>query len=149
LEKAEKKMKPLSLQTGFLWFLVCLGMAWGAVALLRETVIPQDERDCYRRVEILQKAVDRWNRQNPKDPMTEDIDFKKLSSAGMSISSPAYDVQRHYYFVGETAHGLRVKCNRHQDNPLSLKWTGVVLLGLVLFAVSASLMRRSLFPPEP
>jgi len=78
--------------------------------------------------------------------VTEDIDENALVQAGF-LKPLSYDHDKHYYFVGETAHGLRVKCNKHEDNPLILKLTGDTLLATLVFIVFCMLRGYVLFAP--
>jgi hypothetical protein len=105
-----------------------LALVWG----LRQALIPRDELDCYARVIALQKAVDRWNKVHADKPAADVLDETALAAAGF-LKPQSYDREKHYYFVGETAHGPRVKCNKHADNPAVLRLTGVTLLAALAF----------------
>jgi hypothetical protein len=119
---------------GWLLFAACwiatLAVVWG----LRQALVPKDELDCYARVIALQKAVDGWNKAHPEKPLGEkdELDEKALSAAGF-FKPQDYDREKHYHFIGPTVWGLQVKCNKHGDNPLSLRLTGVTLLALLVF----------------
>jgi len=128
------KTKKLTWKRG----LTIYALSWAATFLvvfgLRQILIDRDELNCYSRVQTLQKAVNQWNQAHPDKPITEDIDENALVQAGF-LQPLTYDHDKHYYFVGETAHGLRVKCNKHEDNPLVLKLTGDSLLAMLVFFV--------------
>ena len=124
--------KKLTWKNGLPIFAVCWAVTFLSVYVLRQALIPRDELDCYARVCTLQKSVNQWNAAHPDKPVTEDIDENALVQAGL-LQPLSYDHDKHYYFVGETAHGLRVKCNKHEDNPLILKLTGDTLLALLVF----------------
>ena len=128
----KKEYKKLNWKNGWVLFAACWVVTFGLVFVLRQTLIPREELDCYSRVQTLQKAVDRWDAAHPDKPVTEDIDENALVQEGF-LQPLTYDHDRHYYFVGETAHGLRVKCNKDEDNPLILRLTGDTLLAVVLF----------------
>lgn len=125
----ERKLEP---GKGWLLFALCWAVTFLAVWGLRQALIPRDELDCYARVISLQKAVDRWNLAHPEKAVTDEIDEPALEAAGF-FQPKAYDREKHYHFVGETAHGPRVKCNKHVDNPFVLRMTGVTLLSALLF----------------
>jgi hypothetical protein len=145
---AEKnKRQKLTWKTGAALYAACWIAAFGAVYLLRQALIPKEELDCYARIRILQKAVDQWDAAHPDQPVTEEIDQQALVKAGF-LKPLVYDHDKHYYFVGKTAHGLRVKCNKHEDNPLSLKLTGDTLLAVLLFAVFCAWRGYVLFEPS-
>jgi hypothetical protein len=95
----------------------------------------------------LQKAVNQWNQVHLDKPVTEDIDENALVQAGF-LQPLTYDHDKHYYFVGETAHGLKVKCNKHEDNPMVLKLTGDTLLAVLVFFVYCSTRKYVLFDQE-
>lgn len=139
--------KKLTWKNGLLIFALCWIATFVAVYALRQALIPRDELDCYARVGVLQAAVDKWNQARPDNPVTDEIDEKALAQAGF-LNPLSYDHDRHYYFVGETAHGLRVKCNKHEDNPLLLKLTGDTLLAVLVFVVFCSTRRYVLFDPS-
>ncbi len=136
--------RKLTWKNGILLFVVCWLAAFLVVGVLRTVLIPKDERDCHARVRMIQKAVEDRDRMHPSDPVRGDLDTGRMVSLGLVPQGFAYDAASHYYFVGETAHGWRVKCNRHEDNPLLLRLTGVTLLALVLWVVAASLKRYTL-----
>lgn len=140
----DTKSKKLDGKTGLLIFAACWVATFMAVYVLRQVLIPRDELDCYARVISLQKAVDQWDAANPSKPVTEDIDENALVQAGF-LKPLSYDPDKHYYFVGETAHGLKVKCNKHEDNPLILKLTGDTLLATLVFIVFCMLRGYVLF----
>ena len=129
-----KKTTLLTWKTGWTIFAGCWFFTVVAVYGLRQLLIPADEMACYHRVEILQKAVNQWNMANPSKPVTEDIVENALVQAGF-LKPLTYDHEKHYYFVGETAHGLKVKCNKHEDNPLILRLTGDALLAVLVFII--------------
>jgi hypothetical protein len=143
----DSKPKKLTWKTGLVIYAVCWVFTFVAVYILRQVLIPRDELDCYARVITLQKAVDQWDAANPSQPVTEDIDENALVKAGY-LQPLSYDHDKHYYFVGETAHGLRVKCNKHEDNPLILKLTGDTLLAVLVFIVFCVNRKYVLFDPK-
>jgi hypothetical protein len=130
----QPKRKKLTWKNGFLIYALCWAATFVAVYALRQVLIPRDELDCYARVQTLQKAVDQWNQAHPDKPVTEIIDEAALVQAGF-LKPLQYDHDKHYYFVGETAHGPRVKCNKHEDNPMVLKLTGDTVLAFLVFFV--------------
>lgn len=130
----ERKPKKLNWKNGLLIYALCWVGTFAAVYTLRQILIPRDELDCYARIDTLQEAVNQWDAANPSKPITEDIDENALVQAGF-LKPLSYDHDKHYYFVGETAHGLKVKCNKHEDNPLILKLTGDTLLAVLVFIV--------------
>jgi hypothetical protein len=138
------KTEKLAWKKGWLIFAVSWIITLIAVTALRHILIPKDEMDCYYRVCILQKAVDKWNQVHPDKKIIDDIDEPALVKESF-LMPQAYDHDKHYYFVGETAHGLRVKCNKHEDNPLILRLTGVTLLALLVFVVYCSNRNLVLF----
>ena len=140
----EIKPKKLNWKSGLLLFGACLLTAILVVTLLRHLLIPKDEMDCYDRIQTLQKAVAGWNAAHPDQPVTEDINEDALVKGGV-LQPLSYDHDKHYYFVGETAHGLKVKCNKHEDNPLVLRLTGDALLAVLLFVSFCSLRGYRLF----
>lgn len=144
---AKPNYKKLTWKNGLLIFALCWVATFAAVAVLRQALIPRDELDCYARVGVLQAAVDQWNRARPDKPVTDEIDENALVQGGF-LKPLSYDHEKHYYFVGETAHGLRVKCNKHEDNPLLLKLTGDTLLAVLAFVVFCSTRRYVLFDPS-
>ena len=145
---SHRKIIPLNWKNGSLIFLCSFLLAATAVFFLRQALIPKEELDCYTRVATLQKAVDQWNRAFPDKTITDQIDEGQLVKAGF-IQPLNYDHTLHYYFVGETAHGPRVKCNKHEDNPLVLKLTGDFLLAVLIFVIFCSIRGYVLFaPPE-
>jgi hypothetical protein len=144
--KMEKKPKKLDWKTALLIYAGCWVFTFVAVFTLRQVLIPRDELDCYARVNTLQKAVDQWNAANPSKPVTEDIDENALVQAGF-LKPLSYDHDKHYYFVGETAHGLRVKCNKHEDNPMILKLTGDTILAVLVFILFCNFRGFVLYDP--
>lgn len=138
--------RKLTWKNGLLIFALCWVVTFVAVYVLRQVLIPRDELDCYARVQTLQKAVDQWNAAHPDKPVTEDIDENALVQAGF-LQPLTYDHDKHYYFVGETAHGLKVKCNKHEDNPLVLKLTGDTLIAVLVFV--GFCMNRQYVPFDP
>lgn len=145
--ESKPKFIKLTWKNGLLIFAVSWVVTFAAVYILRQALIPRDELDCYARVITLQKAVNQWNAAHPDKPVTEDIDENALVKEGF-IQPQTYDPEKHYYFVGETAHGLKVKCNKHEDNPLILKLTGDTLLAVLVFIVFCAFRRYSLFDPS-
>lgn len=138
----------MTVKSGLVYFALCWFIAWGGITLLRWSLIPAEERECHTRVRRIQEAVDAWDRVHPEEPIRHEIDMERLRSSGFLHAGDVFDPGKHYYFVGETAHGWRVRCNRHEDNPLLLRWTGVTLLALVLWVALASVRRTVLFPPS-
>lgn len=124
-------------------FAICWLAAWAGTTLLRQVLVPSVERECYDRVARLQEAVDAWDRAHPSEPLREELDVPKLVSEGLLAEWKDPGTDLHYYFVGETAHGWRVRCSRHEDNPLVLRLTGVTLLALVLWVGFVSARRVS------
>lgn len=143
----EKSFKKLTWKKGWTLFAISWAITFVMVFALRQVLIPRDELDCYARIGTLQKAVDQWNKVHADKIITEDIDENALVQAGF-LTALTYDHEKHYYFVGDTAHGLRVKCNKHEDNPLILKLTGDTLLAVLGFIVYCSYRRYRLFDPE-
>jgi hypothetical protein len=143
---SKSRNKKLTWKSGLLIFALCWVATFVAVWVLRQVLIPKDELDCYARVITLQKAVDKWNQAHPDKVITEDIDEAALIKEGF-LQPLTYDHDKHYYFVGQTAHGLRVKCNKHEDNPLILKLTGDTLLAVLVFVVFCSTRKYVLFEP--
>lgn len=138
--------KKLTWKTGLFIFALSWLFTFVAVYTLRQLLIPRDELDCYARVITLQKAVNQWNQAHPDKPVTEEIDENALVQAGF-LKPLTYDHEKHYYFVGETAHGLKVKCNKHEDNPVVLKLTGDTLLAVLVSFVFCSMRKYVLFDP--
>jgi hypothetical protein len=143
----ESKTKKLTWKTGLTIFGISWLFTFVTVYALRQVLIPRDELDCYARVITLQKAVNQWNQVHLDKPVTEDIDENALVQAGF-LQPLTYDHDKHYYFVGETAHGLKVKCNKHEDNPMVLKLTGDTLLAVLVFFVYCSTRKYVLFDQE-
>lgn len=144
--ESKGKTKKLDLKSGLLIFAACWIVTFLAVYGLRQILIPRDELDCYARIQTLQSSVDKWNLAHPDKVINGDIDEKALAAGGF-LSPLAYDTDKHYYFVGETAHGMRVKCNKHEDNPLALKLTGDTLLAVLVFVVFCMKRKYVLFDP--
>ncbi len=142
--ESKGKTTKLTWKTGLTIFAISWVVTVGAVYLLRQLLIPKDEMDCYYRIVTLQKAVNQWNTAHPDKIITDDIDETALVKEGFLIPQ-TYDHERHYYFVGETAHGLKVKCNKHEDNPLVLRLTGDTLLAVLVFIVFCINRRYVLF----
>jgi len=145
--ESQRKTIPLNWKKGAVIFLFSFLTAAAAVYFLRQAFIPKEELDCYARVATLQKAVDQWNRAYPDKPITDDIDEDQLVKAGF-LQPLNYDHSLHYYFVGQTAHGPRVKCNKHEDNPLVLRLTGDFLLAVLIFLIFCSVRGYVLFAPD-
>jgi hypothetical protein len=147
-----KKLKVLTWKKGWTIFAVCwiatVVVVWG----LRQILIPKEELDCYARVQMFQKAVNQWNTAHPDQVMTDSddkdkmFDENKLVQAGL-IPPQTYDHDRHYYFIDTTAHGLKVKCNKDEDNPLILRLVGDTLLALLVFVLYCSGRGLVLFKP--
>jgi len=129
-----KKNKKITFKQGLVIYAVCWVLTVLAVWGLRHIFIPKEEMDCYNRIPVFQKAVDQWNAAHPDKPVTEIIDENALTQAGF-LPPQTYDHERHYYFVGQTAHGLRVKCNKDEDNPLVLRLAGDSELAVLVFLV--------------
>jgi hypothetical protein len=144
---SKAKTKKLTWKTGLTLFAISWVVTFAAVYALRQILIPRDELDCYARVITLQKAVNQWDQAHLDKPVTEDIDENALVQAGF-LQPLSYDHDKHYYFVGETAHGLKVKCNKHEDNPMVLKLTGDTLLAVLVFFVYCSTRKYVLFDPS-
>ncbi len=145
--ESQRKTIPLTWKSGSVIFLACFVVAAVAVYFLRQVLIPKEELDCYARVVTLQKAVDLWDQAHPDQVIYDEINEDALVKAGF-LQPLTYDHNLHYYFVGETAHGWRVKCNKHEDNPLVLRLTGDLLLAVLLFIVFCSVRGYVLFPPS-
>ena len=141
---AKKRVK-LTWGKGLLIYGICFVATVAAVYVLRQALIPRDEMDCYNRVITLQKAVNQWNQAHPDKIIKDDIDENALAKEGFLLQPLTYDHEKHYYFVGETAHGLKVKCNKHEDNPLVLRLTGDILLAVLVFVVFCSFRGYVLF----
>ena len=144
---SHRKMIPLNWKNGSLVFLFSLLFAMTSVYFLRQALIPKEELECYARIAVLQKAVDQWNKAYPDKVINDQIDEAQLVKAGF-LQSLTYDHNLHYYFVGETAHGLMVKCNKHEDNPLVLRLTGDFLLAVLIFVIFCSVRGYVLFAPS-
>lgn len=144
--ESKPKSKKLTSKNGFLIFALCWVVSVAAVFVLRQVLIPRDELDCYVRVITLQKAVNQWNQAHLDKVINDEIDETTLVKEGV-LQPLTYDHEKHYYFVGETAHGLKVKCNKHEDNPLVLRLTGDTLLAVLLFVVFCSFRGYVLFDP--
>lgn len=139
----------LTPKKGWLIFAACWVVSFFLIYGLRQALIPKEELDCYARVPVFQKAVDAWNKANPGQPVTELIDEDALVKAGyLPAGDLNYDHDRHFYFVGQTAHGPRVKCNKDEDNPMILKLTGDTLIAVLLFLVYCSNKKYALFSDE-
>jgi len=143
---AKTQTKKLDAKTGWTIYAVCWVATFLATFALRQVLIPREELDCYARVPVLQKAVDQWNAAHPDRPVTEIIDENALVQEGF-LKPLTYDHEKHYYFVGQTAHGLRVKCNKHEDNPLLLKLTGDSILAVLVFVIYCSNRKYVFFQP--
>jgi len=143
---SKTKTKRLTWKSGLTIFAICWVVTFLAVWGLRQVLIPKEELDCYARVITLQKAVDKWNQAHPDKVLTEDIDEAALVKEGF-LQPLTYDHEKHYYFVGQTAHGLRVKCNKDEDNPLILRLTGDTLLAVLAFVVFCAYRKYVLFEP--
>lgn len=147
-----KRLEVLTWKKGWAAFAVCWLVTFGVVWGLRQALIPKEELDCYARVRLFQKAVDQWNAAHPEQAMTDSLDpgkgfdEAKLVQAGL-IPPQTYDHHRHYYFITKTVHGLRVKCNKDEDNPLVLKLTGDTLLAILVFVLFCSSRGWVLFKP--
>lgn len=141
---SKEKTKKLTWKSGLTIFAACWVATAASVYLLRMLLIPKDEMSCYHRVVLLQKAVNKWNQAHPDKVINDEIDEIALVKEGL-IPGQDYDHEKHYYFVGETAHGLKVKCNKHEDNPLVLRLTGDTLLAVLVFFVYCSSRRYVLF----
>jgi hypothetical protein len=147
-----KKLEVLTWKKGWAIFLICwvatVAVVWG----LRQILIPKEELDCYARVALFQKAVNQWNSAHPDQVMNDSddkdkmFDETKLVQAGL-IPPQTYDHDRHYYFIGATAHGLKVQCNKDEDNPLVLRLVGDTLLALLVFVLFCSSRSLVLFKP--
>jgi len=144
---AQNKRIPLSWKNGTIIFLICFLVAAASVFILRQVLIPKEELDCYARVITLQNAVGQWDKAHPEKPITDEIDEAALVKEGF-LQPRTYDHNLHYYFVSETAHGLRVKCNKHEDNPLVLRLTGDFLLAVLLFLIFCSIRGYVFFAPS-
>ncbi len=143
----QKKIIPLNWKSGSLIFLFSFLFATTAVYFLRQALIPKEELDCYARVAVLQKAVNEWNQAYPDKIINDEINESQLVKAGF-LQPLTYDHNLHYYFVGETAHGFKVKCNKHEDNPLVLRLTGDFLLAVLIFVIFCSVRGYVLFAPS-
>jgi hypothetical protein len=144
---SQRKPIKLTWKKGLLLFAACFAVTVAVVFVLRQVLIPKEELDCYARVITLQKAVHQWDQVHPDKPLKDDIDEAALVKEGF-LQPLVYDHNLHYYFVGETAHGLRVKCNKHEDNPLVLRLTGDFLLAVLVFVVLSSFRGYVLFDPS-
>ncbi len=138
-------MKPstprvLNAKTGWMIFAACWFLSLASVWALRQALIPRDELDCYSRAALLDQAVHGWNQAHPDRVMDEkgEIDEASLVSGGFLKQPLTYDHAQHYYFVDKMVHGPLVHCNKHQDQPLALKITGVTLLAVLAFILWCS-----------
>jgi hypothetical protein len=145
--ESKTRTQKITFQKGLLIFALCWFATFLAVFILRQVLIPRDELDCYARVITLQKAVNQWNKAHADKPVTEEIDEAALVKES-GLQPQTYEHEKHYYFVGETAHGLKVKCNKHEDNPLILRLTGDTLLAVLVFVIFCSFRGYVLFEPE-
>ena len=139
-----KKTIKLTWKKGLTIFALSWAATFLAVYVLRQVLIPADEMACYNRIGVMQKAVNQWNLAHPEKVMNDEIDEAALTKEGF-LQPQTYDHEKHYYFVGETAHGLKVKCNKHEDNPLILRLTGDTLLAVLVFIVFCSFRGFVLF----
>jgi len=88
--------------------------------------------------------VNQWNAAHPDKIINDAIDEAALVKDGF-LTPLTYDHEKHFYFVGETAHGFKVKCNKHEDNPLILRLTGDTLLAILVFLAFCGLRGYVLF----
>jgi hypothetical protein len=139
-----KSLKKLTWKQGLTIYAVSWVITFFVVFGLRQALIDRDELNCYARVQTLQRSVDQWNKAHSEKPVTEDIDENALVQAGL-LATQTYDHEKHYYFVGQTAWGPRVKCNKHEDNPLILKLVGDCLLAILGFVAFCSYKGYVLF----
>jgi hypothetical protein len=132
--------KQLKAQTGWIVFAFCWIVSLLGVWVLRQAFIPREELSCYANACTLNHAVQAWNKAHADHVMDDkvEIDQAALLSGGFLKKPLNYDPQKHYYFVDRQVHGLKVKCNKHEDNPTVLKLTGVTLLAVLLFVVWCS-----------
>jgi hypothetical protein len=137
----------LTAKKGWLIFAVCWVVSFLVIYGLRQVLIPKEELDCYARVIILQKAVNQWNQTHTDKPIIELIDENALVLAGY-LQPLTYDHERHFYFVGQTAHGPKVKCNKDEDNPMILKLMGDTLIAVLFFLIYCSYRGFVLFGDE-
>ncbi len=144
---AQRKPIKLTRKNGLVIFALSFVATFVAVSVLRQVFIPKEEMDCYNRIITLQKSVDQWNQAHPDKILKDDIDEAGLAKEGF-LQPLTYDHNQHYYFVGETAHGLKVKCNKHEDNPLILRVTGDLLLAVLVFVVFCAFRGYVLFDPS-
>jgi len=144
---AQTKPKLLDAKTGWTAFAACWLAMFAVVWALRQATIPRDELSCYARASVLDEAVHAFNRAHPEKPMDDkgEIDEKALVDGRFLAAPLTYDTQAHYYFVDRTVRGLKVKCNKHEDNPPVLKLTGVTLLALLAFVAWASFKNYALW----
>ncbi len=145
--ESKKKAKKLTWGISLLIFAISYAVTFVGVWVLRQTLIPKEELDCYARVITLQKAVNQWDKAHPDKIMNDEIDEAALVKDGF-LQPLNYDHERHYYFVGETAHGFKVKCNKDEDNPLILRLTGDFLLAVLVFLVICYIRGYVLFDPS-
>ena len=139
-----KSLKKLTWKQGLTIYAVSWVVTFFIVFGLRQALIDRDELNCYARVKTLQSSVDQWNKAHSDHPITEDIDESALVQGGF-LAAQTYDHEKHYYFVGQTAWGPRVKCNKHEDNPLILKLVGDCLLAILGFVGYCSFKGYVLF----
>ncbi len=142
-----KKRNQLTWEKGLTLFAICWVLTAGAVYLLRQILIPADEMACYNRISTLQTSVTHWNAAHPDKIINDEIDEAVLNKNGF-LPPQTYDHEKHFYFVGETAHGLKVKCNKHEDNPLVLRLTGDTILAVLVFIVFCMFRGYVLFKPS-
>jgi hypothetical protein len=134
-------------KTGWKAFAILWLAVFAAVWALRQGFIPRDELLCYSRAAVLNEAVRGWNQAHPDRLMDDkvEIDETALLGGGFLRAPLDFDRNLHYYFVDRKVRGLQVKCNKHEDNPLVLKLTGVTLLAILAFVVWASFRRYTLW----
>lgn len=152
MAKKTQKLEVLTWQKGWMIFAISWVATFAVVWGLRQILIPKEELDCYARVQLFQKAVDQWNAAHPDQAMidsmdeSKEFDENKLVQAGL-IPPQTYDHNRHYYFIDTTPHGMKVKCNKDEDNPLILKLVGDTLLAILVFVIYCSSRGLVFFRP--
>jgi hypothetical protein len=129
---------------GLAWFAVAWVVAFAATTLFRAVLVPAEDRDCYARVAAFQGPLADWVALNP-GMRPDEMSPERLAESGLLPPEWVARQGTHYYFVEKGPWGWRFRCNRHQDNPLLLRMTGVTLLAMVLWLMAASRIRRG-FP---
>lgn len=137
--------RPLTRKNALLRLVACWVVAFVAVTLLRNALIPSAERECYSRVRTLDASLQRYLKGHPDASGLDRLTPEQLVREGLLSESDAARPEEHYYFIEKGPWGWRARCNRHQDNPLVLRLTGVTLLSLVFWVAVTAYRRERLF----